>query len=104
MTQRIEKSILIKSSPSAVWEALTNPDVMKQWMSEPEIEMEIFTDWKVGNPIVIKGFHHIRFENKGTVLQFEPGKVIQYNFLSSLSRLPDKPENYTSTEFRLTSL
>jgi uncharacterized protein YndB with AHSA1/START domain len=104
MTQQIEKTITIKAPPSAAWHALTNSDLLKQWMVDPELEMEIITDWRVGNPIIVKGFHHKKFENKGTVLQFEPNKVLQYNFLSSLSRLPDTPENYTSVEFRLTPL
>jgi len=101
MTQRVDKTIIIKASPSAVWHTLTNPDIMKQWMAEPEMALEIITDWKVGNPIIIKGFHHIKFENRGTVLQFEPDKALQYNYLSSLSRLPDKPENYSIIGFGL---
>ena len=99
--QQIEKTIIIKALPSVVWNTLTNPELMKQWMGEPEMELEIITDWKVGNPIVIKGFHHIQFENKGTVLQFESNKVLQYNYLSSLSQLPDEPGNYSIIEFSL---
>ena len=101
MTQQIDKTIIIKASPSAVWDTLTNPGMMKLWMGEPEMGIDIITDWKVGNPIIVKGFHHVKFENKGTVLRFEPNKVLQYNYLSSLSRLPDKPENYSTIEFRL---
>lgn len=101
MTQRIDKTIIIKAPPYTVWDTLTNPDMIRQWVGEPEMGIEIITDWKVGNPIVIKGFHHIKFENKGTVLHVEPNKVLQYNYLSSLSRLPDKPENYSIVEFRL---
>jgi len=83
-----------------VWEALTNPELMKKWMSETEIN--IITDWKVGSPMIIRGnLHGIKFENKGTVLQFEPEKILQYNYLSSISRLPDQPGNYSSIEFRL---
>jgi len=73
---------------------------MKKWMSETEIH--IFTDWKVGNPFVIRGrLHGINFENWGTVLQFEPENTLQYSHLSSLSRLPDQLENYSILEFRL---
>jgi uncharacterized protein YndB with AHSA1/START domain len=104
MTQRIDKTIIINATPSAVWRTLTNPGRIKQWMEEPGMEIEIVTDWKAGSPIVIKGFHHVKFENKGTVLRSEPEKVLQYNYLSSLSRLPDKSENYTTLEFRLTPL
>jgi uncharacterized protein YndB with AHSA1/START domain len=104
MTQRIEKIIIIHASPSTVWKALTDPGIMKQWMAEPEMEIEILTDWKIGNPIVIKAFHHVKFENKGTVLQFERDKVLQYNYLSSISHLPEIPENFTSIKFKLETL
>jgi len=94
------KAININASPSKVWEALTNPDLMKKWMSETEID--IITDWKVRSPIVIRGnLHGIKFKNNGTVLQFEPEKILRYNHLSSLSRLPDKLENYSVVEFIL---
>lgn len=101
MTMHIKKTILIHSDPVSVWEYLTNPDLMKQWMGDPEMKIEIITDWKVGNPFVIKGFHHMQFENKGTILQFEPETIFQYSYLSSLSDLGDTPENHTSISFTL---
>lgn len=102
MTQPIEKTIIIKAPPYSVWETLTNPNLIKQWMGEPEMEIEVITDWKVGTPLIIKGFHHVNFENKGTILQFEPNRVLKYDYLSSISRLPDNPENHTIIEFILT--
>ena len=67
-----------------------------------ETEINIITDGKVGSPMIIRGnLHGIKFENKGTVLQFEPEKILQYNYLSSISRLPDQPGNYSSIEFQL---
>ena len=67
-----------------------------------DIEITIITDWKVGSPVVIRGHMNGKdFENKGTVLQFEPGKTLRYSHLSSLSRLPDQAENYAIIEFRL---
>ena len=96
----VNKTIRINASTSKVWNALTNPGLMKKWMSKTEIN--IFTDWKVGNPFVIRGrLHGINFENRGMVLQVEPEKILQYNHLSSLSRLPDQLENYSILEFRL---
>jgi uncharacterized protein YndB with AHSA1/START domain len=89
----------IKARMAHVWKALTTPAMMKRWMSEPEMELEIETDWKIGEPIVMKGFHHTPFENRGTVLAFEREKILRYNYLSSLSKLPDTPENYTIVNF-----
>jgi len=97
----ITKSIHIDAPSSKVWGTLTVPDLMKEWMAEPEMELEIFTTWQAGRPMVVKGFHHVKFENKGTVLAFEPSKLLSYSYLSSISKLPDRPENYTVIEFRL---
>jgi uncharacterized protein YndB with AHSA1/START domain len=98
----IENSATINAPPSAVWRALTDPDLIKQWIAEPEMRIGITTDWKVGSPIIVKGHHNnVGFENKGTILRFEPHSILQYTHLSSLARLPDKAENYTMIEFRL---
>lgn len=101
ITRVIETSVTINASPSAVWRALTDPTLMKRWMAEPEMRIEIVTDWKAGGPIVVSGWHHTNFENKGIVLAFEPYSILRYSHLSSVSRLPDKPGNYTTIEFRL---
>lgn len=101
ITQLIEKKISIQAQPSAVWNALTNNDLIKQWMAEPEINLEILADWRSGGAISMKGFHHVEFENKGVVLKVEPGRELQYRYLSTLSQLPDQPANYSIMNFRL---
>jgi uncharacterized protein YndB with AHSA1/START domain len=102
MIQVIENCATINAPPSEVWRALTDPDLMKQWMAEPEMRIGIITDWEVGSPIIVKGRHNnVDFENKGTILQFEPNSILRYTHLSSIARLPDKAENYTTIEFRL---
>ncbi|MCB9230728.1 MAG: SRPBCC domain-containing protein [Bacteroidia bacterium] len=99
--QPIQFSLQIHSTPGRVWEALTQQDILQKWMAEPEIGLEIETDWQPGQSIITRGFHHVKFENKGTVLEFIPQKVLKYNYLSSVSRLPNLPENHTVLEFRL---
>jgi len=95
-------TLRIKSPPTNIWDALTHPEQMKQWMGEPEMHLEINTDWAVGKPIVIRGFHHAHFENTGVVLLYEPFLLLSYSALSSVSRLPDMPENYSVLTFQLT--
>ena len=96
----INKTVHIHAPAPKVWEALTNLELMKKWMFETEIS--ITTDWNVGSPIVMRGnLNGKNFENNGTVLQFEPEKILRYTHLSSLSRLADKPENYSVLEFRV---
>ncbi len=101
MNQKVERSVLINASASKVWVCLTEPNLMKEWMGEPGMPLKISTRWIVGTPISIKGFHHVHFENKGTVMQFEPQKIIQYSHWSSISHLPDSKENYTNITFLL---
>ena len=99
----IHKTITIHAQPAKVWEAITQPALLRQWMSETPIE--IITTWEVGEPISIQGdWCHSRFENEGVVLQFEPERILEYSHLSSLSRLPDQVENYSVIRFALTPL
>lgn len=102
MTHVIESSVTIQAPPAEVWRALTDPGLMRHWIAQPEVGVEITTDWKVGSSITVKGHHNnVDFENKGTVLQFEPHSILRYSHLSSISRLADKSENYTIIEFHL---
>lgn len=72
-------------------------------MGEPEMQIKVITDWKINSPILIQGFHHVKFENKGTILQYDNGNKLSYSHLSNVSRLPDSPENYSILEFVLTT-
>ncbi|MBX2904782.1 MAG: SRPBCC domain-containing protein [Taibaiella sp.] len=100
--QHFTLSIIIEASAAAVWEVLTMPILMKEWMAETPIEIE--TTWQPGSQITISGpWYKTRFENKGTVLCYEPYAKLSYTHLSSLSRLPDDPGNHTIYEFFLLS-
>ncbi|MFC4311118.1 SRPBCC domain-containing protein [Steroidobacter flavus] len=101
---RIEQAIVIDAPASVVWENLTRIELMKEWMGDPEMALEIETDWTVGHQIVISGFHHVRFKNRGRVVAFEPMQRLAYTHLSSLSRLPEVPGSYTMLEFTLAAV
>ena len=92
--QRIEKTVIINAPRADVWDALTNASSIPQWMGAPELRIEVSSTWTVGQPLVITGVLHGTFENAGTILRFEPEHVLCYTHLSSLSRLPDEPQNY----------
>jgi uncharacterized protein YndB with AHSA1/START domain len=99
--QIINKVISINAPAVYVWEALTNVELVQQWMAEEKIT--ITTSWEIGSPITIKGDEHwVYFENNGKVLLFEPEKVLSYTHLSSLSKLKDEPESHTVFTFTLT--
>jgi uncharacterized protein YndB with AHSA1/START domain len=96
----VSLAVDIDAAPADVWAALTVPERMQAWMSPAPVE--IATDWRVGQPILIRGrLHGVPFESRGTVLRFEPERVLRYSHLSSISRLPDEPASYTVFELRL---
>lgn len=98
--QQFAKEIEINALPAEVWAALTQPELMQQWMAETPVE--ITTDWVPGSSVVMRGpWYKTGFENRGTVMANEPGELLSYTHLSSLSRLPDAEENYAVLEFRL---
>lgn len=98
----VNKTVTINAPASKIWDALVNPDMLKIWMAATEIE--VATTWEIGSPIVIRGKINGKYESKGTVLEFEPEKVLKYNSWNKISKLKDKVENYTIVEFKLTSV
>jgi uncharacterized protein YndB with AHSA1/START domain len=74
-----------------VWEALVDPDAIKQYM----FGADVVSDWEEGSPIVWKGeWKGKPYEDKGVILALEPGRRLQYSHFSPLAGLPDEPENY----------
>ena len=91
-------STVIKVPPSAVWEALTNPVMVKKYFFGVDLE----TDWKVGSPITYRGvWEGKEFVEKGNVLKVEEGKLLLTNYFSPSSGLPDKIENYQNVAYEL---
>jgi uncharacterized protein YndB with AHSA1/START domain len=100
VTKTVNKTIAIHAPVSKVWSALTNPELMKQWVSEGHININ--SDWKEGSSITFSGnWHGIDYDDKGTILKFEKEKIFQYTYWSKFTRLTDSPENYTVVEFDL---
>jgi uncharacterized protein YndB with AHSA1/START domain len=89
----------INAPTSKVWDALTKPEQIKQYM----FGTQVTTDWKVGSPITYRGeWKGKQYEDKGKVLQVEPRKRLVSTFWSSLAGLPDTPENYKTVDYELT--
>ncbi|HEV8682441.1 MAG TPA: SRPBCC domain-containing protein [Actinomycetota bacterium] len=88
---RTESTVTINAPGASVWEALTTPELIKQWFFGVETE----TDWNVGSPIVHRGeWQDKPYEDKGSILQIEPRRLLVHSHWSPLSGLPDAPENY----------
>lgn len=98
----ITESVVIHAPAAVVWQYLTVPDLMQQWMLDTAMTMAIMTNWQVGSPILMQGtLHGIAFENSGTVLHYEPTTLLAYTHLSSLSQLPGKPADFCKIAFSL---
>jgi uncharacterized protein YndB with AHSA1/START domain len=95
---RTEESVTIGAPIRRVWEALTTPDLIKQWFFGVDTE----TDWKEGSPIVHRGEYQGRpYEDKGKILEIEPPRLLVHSHWSPVSGLPDAPENYERVSWEL---
>ncbi len=93
-----EKQITINTPAAAVWEALTDPAKVKQYMFGTDMQ----TDWNVGSPIAWTGeWKGETYEDKGEVLAVEPHKLLQMTHWSPMGGTEDKPENYHTVTYQL---
>jgi uncharacterized protein YndB with AHSA1/START domain len=93
-----EASITIHAPASRVWEALTTPAIVKRWFFGVDTE----TDWAEGSPIVHRGEYQGRpYEDRGTIVTFEPRRLLVHTHWSSVSGLPDNPEHYQTVSWAL---
>lgn len=89
----------IQSNPERVWEILTTPKYIKEYL----YGSEAISEWKEGTSLVFKGiWEGTPFEEKGTILSFQPPHTFKYTYFSAFFGLPDRPENYSIIENKLT--
>ena len=90
--------ITISAPIAKVWDALVNPEMIKQYM----FGTNAVSDWKEGSPIVWKGeWEGKPYEDKGVILQLKPERVLQYSHFSPLSGQADVPANYHTVTIEL---
>jgi uncharacterized protein YndB with AHSA1/START domain len=93
-----KSEITVNAPASKVWEALTNPVIVKQLM----FGSDVITDWKEGSTIIYKGMWEGKpFEDKGKVVAFQPEKLLVTTHWSPLSGIADIPENYHTVSYEL---
>ena len=91
-------TILINAPAKRVWDALTKPELIKQYL----FGTIVITDWQVGSPIIYEGqWQGKTYQDKGTVMQIEPGKLLVSTYWSSMEGLPDIPESYKTVRYEL---
>lgn len=96
-----KESIKVKASADRVWNALTQAEQIKKYFFGTYAS----SDWKEGSPITFEGeWEGKKYKDKGTILKVESGKMLRYNFWSSMSGTEDKPENYVIITYDITPL
>jgi uncharacterized protein YndB with AHSA1/START domain len=91
-------AITVQAGIDKVWDALTNPDLVKQYLYGTEVH----TDWKKGSPITYKGVWQGKdYEDKGIIVEIVPGRRLISTYWSSMSGLSDTPENYNTVAYEL---
>jgi len=81
-----------------VWDALINPDMIKQYM----FGADVLSDWKEGSQIMWRGeWEGKAFEDHGMITKMIPRKLLVFKHFSGSSGLPEKEENYHTVSIEL---
>ena len=97
-TLTAETSITIKATPAKVWEAITTPSIIKQYLMGTTVS----SNWQEGSPISYEGdYNGKKYKDKGTIKKLRPETVFQSTYWSSMSGKEDKPENYNLVTYTL---
>jgi uncharacterized protein YndB with AHSA1/START domain len=91
-------SISIYASPSSVWKALIDPEIVKKYMHGAEVD----SDWVLGSPITFRGVWEGKpYEDKGTIIEIIPERVLGFTFWSPLSGTDDFEDNYAHVTYHI---
>jgi len=83
----------VNATPAQVWRAFTEPALIKEYM----FGTDTTSDWKKGSSITYKGVWQGKsYEDKGTIVDIVPEKLLHTTYYSPLSGKADKPENYAN--------
>lgn len=97
----VEHSIEVNADVPKVWEALTDPAIIKDYL----YGTETITDWKPGSKITFKGeWQGKQYIDGGEILANIPEKKLSYTYWSGMSGLEDKPENYATVTYTVNKI
>ena len=99
MSYSSSASVVIQAPREAIWRAITDPAIVKRYF----FGTNLVTDWKVGNPLFFRGeWEGKAYEDRGTVRSFDPLNTLSFDYWSSMSGIPDKPELRQIVRYDLT--
>lgn len=90
-TYSAQTSIEINAPIERVWDALVNPDLVSQYLHGTTL----VADWRPGGAVTWSGeWKGQHYTDKGTVLRYEPPRVVSATHWSPMAGTEDSPENY----------
>jgi uncharacterized protein YndB with AHSA1/START domain len=90
-------SIKIDAPASKIWDALTNPEIIKQYLFGTDAK----SDWKKGSTITYNGIWEGKpYEDHGVIVEIIPEKLLSTKYWSQ-SFGKDLPENYKNVIYNL---
>ena len=94
----VSESVIINADVKKVWDALTNPVKIKDYL----YGTETVTDWKIGSSIVFQGeYEGHKYKDHGVIVENKLHEVLSYSYWSGFTGLEDKPENYSNITYTL---
>lgn len=90
--------ISINTRRNKVWEAITNPELTRQYM----FGCEVISDWKKGSELNWRMASDGKIMVKGNIAEIEPGRMLKYTTFDPNGKLEDKPENYAIVTYEIT--
>lgn len=92
----VQRTLYVDASPEAIWRALTEPQLAKQYTDGWQVQSE----WTRLAPIqwvdANEGLAVVKA--KGTVMENLPGRRLRYTQWLLESGLPDEPASYTTID------
>ena len=95
----IVNQIDIKAPASSLLDALTNPEMTKQYM----FGCETISDWEIGSSLLWQGEYEGKkmVFVKGQIKELVPFKLLSYTVIDPNGSIPDIPENYLTVTYEL---
>lgn len=102
MENRIELTTTISATPEQVWDAITNPDKIEEYMFGARCE----SDWKPGSKanFFVKQNDREVTVVKGEVIRNEPLKYLEHTLFPANSKIEDTLENYLVITYELEAI
>ncbi len=97
----VSQSVIINADVKKVWDALTNPSKIKDYL----YGTETITDWKVGSTIIFQGeYEGHKYKDEGVIVENKINEVLSYSYWSGFTGLENKPENHSKITYHVKAI